>query len=378
MVRVPQARAWLLTLILAGLLVAIPVAVQANAMPARSQPGSGGLVVPSATSEVRIERERLTFDFTGSRQAAGVKAVYELANSSARAVTLDLVFIAPGGQALSLALDGVPLTAREVENVELPKEWVAPNVGLDPRTGEEYDLGQSVAGFNRNHTWAFRLNLPAGGWGSLSADYSAVLGYDNEQADYVLRHLVYVLGPAKNWASFGGLEVSAVLPSGYSLTSAPSMAKVSEDGGVARYAATFNGVPSDLLRLSTMRVPSPYVAFVAPIEFGLPVLVALLVAIIAGTLFQRIRRAWLAFFLGGGVAFFATLVLAPVLVMAAVSIEPLASAGEDLTSKSGYGYMLVMLGWMVVVAPFASSLVGGIWAGLGARGRAQRLAPARR
>ena len=360
--------------LLAICLALLPLVASANAMPSQSVPGSVGLVVPTSTRDVRIEREHLSFDLTGGQQAL-VRATYELVNTAAKEVALDLLFVAPGSKDFAVTLDGSPIQVSGPVKASLPEEWTASRRGVDPRTGAEYEMPEYVANYSRNQTWSFPLRLGPGQRGTLAAEYEAVLGYDNQRADYVLRHLMYVLGPANNWGGFGTLEVSATLPSQYVFGSSPPLAKVGEADGVARYAATFQGIPTEVLRLSTMRVPSPYATWLAPLEFGLPLAAALAIGIVCGLVGKRIRRAWLAWLAAGTAAFLATMVLAPGAVMLATSVEPLASAGEDLTGRLGYGYTTLLLLWMLMLAPLLASLVGGLWAAVGSVRAARRMRP---
>ncbi|MCL5109264.1 MAG: hypothetical protein M1401_10430 [Chloroflexi bacterium] len=353
-------------LLVALWLALLPSVAQANATPTQTQPGSIGLVVPVATRDVRIDRERLSFDLTQSPDSATVQATYELANGSGREVALDLVFVAPGGADVQAAFAGAPLQVKPAESVQLPKAWLAPDTGLDPRTGEEYALG-SLATMARNSAWSFSIRLAPQAKAALNVRYEARLGYDRSRAEYILRHLVYVLGPAENWAGFGGLEVTATLPDRYILASSPALEKVEDGGGIARYAGRFEGLPAQIMRFTTMHVPNPWDKWLAPVQYIVPVVVGLLVAALAGALCSRLRRPWRAFFLGGGSAFLATMVVGLSADMLVTSVGPLASAGEDFTEQQGYFYILGVIFWAILVVPFISSLLAATWAALGAR-----------
>ncbi|MDO8671163.1 MAG: hypothetical protein Q7O66_06995, partial [Dehalococcoidia bacterium] len=100
--------------------LSVPLTAQANATPSFMLPESGGLVVPTTTSAVRIDRERLTFDLTGDLNQALVKASYDLANVSGQDVSLDLTFIASQSGALVVSLDGSPLAVTESPTTGLP------------------------------------------------------------------------------------------------------------------------------------------------------------------------------------------------------------------------------------------------------------------
>lgn len=233
----------LLVTVALSLLLA-PFSVEANSAPTRWSPGSSGLVVPSTTSEVKIERETLSFDLLSSRSVAEVRATYDLVNVAGRDVELDAIFIGLRGRSLILQKDGstIPTRSLEESEVELPNQWLYPTHYVDPDSGREANIG-AAAGDGSPGIWAFRLQLPAGAKATLVADYTTVLGHSTRNSN---RDLAYVLGPAKSWADFGTLEVSAILPAGDRLATLPALDRIEEKDGVARYGAKFQGIPSEM------------------------------------------------------------------------------------------------------------------------------------
>lgn len=351
--------------------VLLPVGMaRANSTPAWSMPGSGGLVTPARTLDVRIDRETLSFDFTSDIAAPKVKAVYELTNVSGRDATLDLLFIAPSRDAPSLALDGNPLKVEAAPNAQLPVEWLAPRTGIDPRTGEDYPIRDYAGTMGTTVAWAFRLSLPATGRGSMTAEYESRTGYDRNRADYVIRHLGYVLGPARNWAGFGTLEVSATLPDRYLLAAKPDLQRIGDSNGVATFRATFDGVSDEILRLSTISAPQPLSPWVGPIGFFFPFLPSVLVGIGAGVLLASLRRWYFAFLAAGTVGYFASAMVAGGLTMLLMATPPLASASEDLSDLSGITY--TQIASALFLAPFFGSVLAAIWAAVASYRKGRR------
>ncbi len=345
---------------------AVPAVAFGNSTPAFTVPGSSGLVVPTVNRDVRIERERLSFDFVSSVVTPTVKAGYDLANTSARNVELDLLFVGPTSGNLRLALDGAQLNADKVDKVQLPAGWLAPKTGIDPRTGQDYAIADYSGDMGRTSAWSLRIQLPASGRGTLTAEYESLTGYDRKRADYVIRHLAYVLGPAGNWAGFGTLEVTATVPSRYLLASNPGLTRQHDTAGVATYSATFQGIPAEMLRISTMASPSAVSEWVGWTGFGLPFVAGLIVAAGLGTWCRRINGRVAAFLVGGTLAFVATVALGAALDWTVMAQEPFSSAMDDRADLANINYAHIFSA--LVLAPFAASLVAATWAASGRRG----------
>ncbi len=359
------------------LALVLPLTAFANAAPSRRLPESGGLVIPSTTSDVRIERENLSFDLVAESGYAVVVAEYELQNVTNREVSLDLVFIAPDGHELSVSLGPRPLDVRQAEGIKLPEKWLSPSTAIDPLTGDDYAISESMALRGSITNWAFHLDLAPRSRESLRATYRAFLGYDRDRYDYVVRQLAYVLGPANNWAGFGTLDVTVTTPSKYIVKSSPALAKLDESAGVSRYGATFVGIPAEMLRLSTIssavtREPTLADSWQQPFAVVFPVVAAPVVCLAMRRVFSRVRRVWLA---GSGAAvgaFVLMLVIAIALVLLLMysdttDMEEVARSSSVLTS----GYLLILwIGWAALLLPALAAIVSALLAAIGARGRA--------
>ncbi|MHB9092986.1 MAG: hypothetical protein ACYC7H_16365, partial [Chloroflexota bacterium] len=338
---------------------AIPTSAQANGTPSRTAPAGAGLVLPTTTADVRVEAESLTIDFGDMDYGAQVEARYDLANNSARRVNLDVLFLALQGDEPVVTLGNERLAITTVSNAQLPPEWLAPKRLIDPRTGGFYEP-DGVAQMANPGTYGFEITLPPNGRATLSVAYEAYLGYDRTRDDYVIRHLAYVLGPARNWAGFGTLKVTALVPSAYEIASEPALTRSDERDGVARYTGSFDGLPADILSIATVHRSSPLLALQNPIQFGLPLLVAIVVAVPVGRLCRRIRSRWAAGLIAVVVAGTVAAVGGVTATMLVMSFGPLGEAFTDTTERSGYLGIVLFALWAVAVTPALSALIAAI------------------
>ncbi len=357
--------------------LAVPVPAYANAAPAVFLPEPGGLVVPTTTPDVRIDREVLHFDLTDTRGSALVRASYELANLADRPVSLDLLFVAPGGEDFSVVLDGRTLPVSATTGVAMPEAWTV-NLAIDPVSGEEYRT-VTPAVSARPKTWAFRLDLPARGGGKLEATYRARYGTDRARQEYMVRMVEYVLGPAKNWAGFGTLEVTILAPSDFAVASVPAIPRAENTGQTVRYSAIFQGVPADVLRISTIfglatAPPDPVRDNRHLIALALSVLAACLVGLVSWLAASRLPWVWAAATAGAGLGYVATLLAAMYLAQSIAMPEPMTS---ELAGGSSYGQTFALLGWIlwgVVILPGITATTDGVMAASAVSQRRRRRA----
>jgi hypothetical protein len=212
---------------------------------------------PPGLKAIAITRESLTVDMRPlvDLQPIRVEAVYELSNSGP-AATFELLFIfaAPGAQELEVLVGDRMLECRTMDKKdqerywkELPKTWRPPDysLGLD---GEQFCLF-----FHQRDAPApmlFSLKLPPGA-SVLKARFTARASGTPENQPTATWMFPYVLAPAKEWGSFGRLEVKALLPEGWEARSSPDLKREGDT-----LVGSFQGVPADILQLAT-RAPVP-------------------------------------------------------------------------------------------------------------------------
>jgi hypothetical protein len=211
---------------------------------------------PLGLKGVAILREKLTIDLRplADVQPVEVEAIYHL-NNSGSANKLDLLFVTglTGVSDFEVRLDGRLVASRRVppkeqsrRHDELPKSWQPPD-----------DLPVIDFESSRSHVYrllgdpillTFVLELPPGR-STLSARYRARAYVDDEDYPTVTWLFPYILAPAREWESFGGLDVTVYLPDTWQSNSKPALER---EGRVMR--GSFTTLPADCLALA-VRMP---------------------------------------------------------------------------------------------------------------------------
>jgi hypothetical protein len=231
---------------------------------------------------VAILREDLVIDLRplASLEPACVEATYHLENTGP-GKRFDLVFVA-GSEEISdfeVRLGGTQLlesqrvgrdeTRRRWE--EMPASWKPPR---DSFPGIDFSPAHVPI---RDPDWqsevallAFSVELPAGK-STLRARYRTRAAGAYEGYPTTTWYLLYVLGPARAWGRFGGLEVTAHLPAGWQHVSTPELGR---EGDTLR--ASFPDLPADTLVVGT-RMPHRARPIHSAALMALPVLALLAV-----------------------------------------------------------------------------------------------------
>jgi hypothetical protein len=157
------------------------------------------------------------------------------------------------------------LTKRTLEHLRQPS-WAPPVT--TPTADGDGELGYEV--HRGDSDPAFSLRLEPGEHELVvrcTADASASFTEPT-----VTWQLAYVLAPAREWASFGGLDVEIIVPERWRAAASPALVR---DGDTLR--GSFDALPSDAIAIATqMEPPFSYSALVAASWL------ALLVVAIAG------------------------------------------------------------------------------------------------
>lgn len=228
-----------------------------------AEPDGGGL------KAIHILRETLLIDLRplGARRPALVEATYRVRNDG-DARDVDLVFVAaalaPRGESggwvwrgsgwvreasastqveSGVWLDGAPVAASESSAEIFPKAWEAPpeTPGFADRGGKALPYKAEGEGASIN----FRLALAAGEH-TIRVRYEARPGaYSDTRSDAVYWQLGYVLAPAREWASFGGLDAKVLVPEGWRIASSPEMRRVGDS-----LVASWDALPADSLAVT--------------------------------------------------------------------------------------------------------------------------------
>ena len=233
---------------------------------------------PWGLKNVAITQERLTVDLRplADKDPVRVEVTYDLHNAGAPK-HLDLLFIS--GQAglsdFEAHLGKQPLPAQPLPAAEARRLWEqAPRSWRPPQEAPGLVLEKT---YYLLSTWAttpelvaFPLDLPPGP-STLNVRYRARASGSADQRPTVTWQLPYVLAPAREWGTFGRLEVVVHVPGGWEARSTPALAR---EGDTLR--GSFNELPGDALLFATgAPVPPGY-------YWAVGFAVALWVAVIVG------------------------------------------------------------------------------------------------
>jgi len=364
------------------LAILLPVAPWPAAQPVFANAGPpmrGGELAaePSGLDAIHILSEALDIDLRPLSRAepVHVSATYILRNEgSARDVALMFVTASNRVQGLRVTLNdqSVPASLATLDPTELPAAWRPPAItpGLDSR-----DLGYYPASMNGGSlaTAMFKPHIPAG-QSALSVQYTAEAVRYNYAEPTVHWQFGYSLAPARAWASFGLLQVTVHVPSGWRAAAAPSL---TQTGDTLRGA--FKGVPADTLALTVRAYPSSAYALVTS---GLSVLV---MAALAIGLVAVLRASWRRgsalrgvwpVALGASTLWAIAVFLIGVMGRVVPTMILDASLPEQTTTNAGYGAIGLWLGLTIgCIALVPTGWVGGVITGALARRRAGRPGP---
>jgi hypothetical protein len=275
-----------------------PVRVAANVGP----PSVGGTIarVPTGLEEIFITRERLLIDMRPLGRLASatdektvrVEAVYELENRGGEK-RLELVFAVGSENAndFQLFLDDQPVSGAEIktltseEQANLPESWQPPESTpwhVENSTGSE--KGGKLMYFPRRpvKSVGFTLTVPSG-------KHTLKAAYNSQPAEYLALEplkawqFAYILAPAREWADFGGLDVTVYVPEGWDVVTSPELAR---EGDALR--GSFDKIPADALAVTVRsREPAGYRA----LQMILQAVVLLVILAFPFLLYRRARRS---------------------------------------------------------------------------------------
>lgn len=217
----------------------------ASAWANMAAPSQGAILTsePNGLEKIYIRRERLTLDFRGvaetqASRTVAVEAVYDIENTDADK-TLKLIFVLGINEVkdFNFYLDEQLLPSKFDDYSKLPKQWKAP---LSTPWHDNKTLGFFPSD-NIQKTALIELTIPKGRH-VLKAQYNASPATYSGFAPRQLYQFAYVLAPARNWAGFGGLDLTILMPEGWELITAPAM----EQTG-ATMQKHFDQIPADAL-----------------------------------------------------------------------------------------------------------------------------------
>ena len=238
-----------------------------------------------AAKSVAIEREELALDLRplAVGAPAQVTATYRVRNDGP-AQSLSLVFVAPGladqRDGPAVWLDGAPVPSEATTQEVLPDTWQPPK--STPGLGGGEDLYYATSSGD-NRALGFTLALPPGRH-DVRVSYPAVATAYSGDSPVRYWQLGYVLAPARDWASFGGLDVRVDLPAGWSAASEPAIPRSGD-----ALVGSFDAIPADALAL-TAQAPVPIVIQTLPFAWIGGLVLSILVGSLVGRWLGHRRR----------------------------------------------------------------------------------------
>lgn len=210
---------------------------------------------------------------------AAVTAAYTLRNDEAEK-TLELVFVAAAlaEDEASVSLDGQPVKLRVTNLQDLPANWQPPR--QTPGINGQREISYSV---RANRGFEFSVILPPGGH-RIEARYTALPAAYSGDSPTRYWQLGYVLAPARQWAGFGGLDVTVQLPDNWLAASSPVLTRTG-----STLSGSFDQLPADAIGL-TVQSPPPRVPNVVPLSVLGGLLALVLIAALAGSWLGRRKR----------------------------------------------------------------------------------------
>ncbi len=242
--------------------------------------------------EVSISSEQLVIDARAFAEggAARITATYRVFCSATEGVRVPLVFVSPGIENGAVTLDGQALTHEALGMDALPEAWRSPDTTPDG-LGEHLKYAVPIA-----RVLVFTAEFARGDH-ELKVRYQARPALHHDST-LVAMQLAYVLSPARDWGSFGGLDVEVLAPDKWTLRVEPALKR---DATGSRWSLHFDDIPANALSM-TFRPSRPFLRELIPwFVFGLALLVSTSGGSRAGkSIGRRFSGAWPA--LAGGFA----------------------------------------------------------------------------
>jgi hypothetical protein len=252
----------------------------ANAAANMGDPSRPGDVLgepAGALSELHVEHESLLIDLRPLEQGAPamVEATYRIRNDGAPR-TVDLLFVAAAREGgASVSVDGQPVEVGTGDG-GIRASW------SPPQTTPALDTSEPLR-YVADEPGNLRFALPLSpGQHDVIVRYGARAGsYSGSSSPARYWQLGYVLAPARDWPTFGTLDVVVQLPAGWLAASEPALERSGDE-----LRGSFVGVPADTLAITTR-------AHVLEAMAWVPFVAAIAVVLIVGWLLAWPVGRWL-------------------------------------------------------------------------------------
>jgi hypothetical protein len=330
-----------------------PAATRAN----MADPAHGGATgaEPSGLEQVFINRETLNIDLRSldgtAEQIVLVEAIYDVENNGAEK-KLELVFaFGSGFKDFQIWVDDQEIDSQSLASQNSPPSWKPP-LRTPWLNGQTFGYAAATRSRFSHVSQGFSVVLPAGKH-RLKARYKAFPSYlDSSPLKYW--QFAYILAPARQWAGFGGLDVTINVPPGWTVVTTPELKPEGE-----ALKGHFAQIPADALAL-TAQAPLPVFYRALNIFFHGLWALALFATPVFITIFAwkkgfRIKLSWLV---GIGLSALWTLLIIGTGFLAAVGADY--AIPRDQFSSSGYTGIFHIFGSLLAGA--AAFFIGiAVW-----------------
>jgi hypothetical protein len=204
------------------ILIALTTTTSAN-VAQRTFPGTLARE-PNGLRDIAIAREELVIDLEPLVHDGPVRvlATYHLANRG-ELRTASLVFVS-GSRDAGAAFERVTFDDRPVQTTSADDdEGRIPSAWRPPATTPGFDGASLSYEVKAGSMRAFVVAIPPGEH-VLTVSYDATAGLDRRSGDTLVWQLAYILAPARDWSSFGTLDLEVHVPDGWEFAITPPVA----------------------------------------------------------------------------------------------------------------------------------------------------------
>lgn len=299
--------------------------------------------------KLHIERENLTLDLrpTAEKNPAKIEAHYFIRNDSSER-SVDLVFVGVNIEDgnYEVLFDGVPVRTFVVADSILPKEWMLPDFVLNSfEKNSKYKSSKT-----QNNSLRFTL-LVSSGKHTITVRYKAALRHNVSRLPVITWYCDYILSPAKQWASFGSLHTTVLLPEEWEAESTPGIIRKGDS-----LVGNWDIIPNNVLTV-TLHVPISF--FLAFADDGIPIMTLLICVILIVRTGLKVGKRystgevtlWRSVFSAAAVSIAIPII---VLIMSGLIRSWVLDMAAGIQKASGYDYGTII--GAVLFAPYMTIL----------------------
>lgn len=202
---------------------------------------------PQLGRHFTVESEELFIDLRDAIHSgpAKISAVYHF-SCDTDAAKITLVFVANNllRNNYRILLDGHTVPGDTISLDSIPPSWRVPElIELPEKSFAVHYQGDSYSYYNEYISFSVPVNS---GQHELKVDYEAELREEYYAGATISHNLLYMLSPARDWKSYGGLQLKLAVPEEWALN---ANLKLQQENGF--YTAKWNQLPADYFFVET-------------------------------------------------------------------------------------------------------------------------------